>query len=46
METPASAKFENKNKMADSHFAILNQIDVEHLIENSKKQNTLKAAHN
>ena len=46
METPASAKFENKNKMADSHFAILNQIDVEHLIENSKNQNTLKAAHN
>ena len=31
METPTSTKFENKNKMADSHFAIPNQSDVEQL---------------
>ena len=42
METPASAKFENKNKMADSHFAISNQSNVERLKENSKNKNTLK----
>ena len=33
METPASAKFENKNKMADNRFAISNQSDVEQLKE-------------
>ena len=43
METPASAKFENKNKMADSRFANSNQSDVEQPKENSKNQNTLKA---
>ena len=43
METPASTKFENKNKMADSCFAISNQSNVEQLKENSKNQNTLKA---
>ena len=42
-ETPASAKFENKNKMADSRFAISNQSDVEQLKQNSKHQNTLKS---
>ena len=42
METPAHAKFKNKNKMADSRFAISNQSDVEQLKENSKIQNTLK----
>ena len=41
METPARVK--NKNKMADSRFAISNQSDVEQLKENSKNQNTLKA---
>ena len=46
METPASAKFENKNKMADSRFAISNQSNVEQLKENSKNQNTLKASQN
>ena len=30
--------------MADSHFAILNQSDVEQLKENSQNQNILKAA--
>ena len=42
METCASANFENKNKMANSHFAISNQSDIEQLKENSKNQNTLK----
>ena len=42
-KTPASTKFENKNKMADSHFAISNQSDVEQLKESFKNQNTLKA---
>ena len=42
IETPASTKFENKNKLADSRFAISNQSDVEQLKENSKNQNTLK----
>ena len=37
METPAGAKFENKNNF------ILNQIDVEQQKENAKNQNTLKA---
>ena len=36
METPASAKFKNKNKKADSRFAISKQSDVEQLKENSK----------
>ena len=40
---PKSAKFENKNKMADGCFAISNQTDIEQLKENSKNQNTLKA---
>ena len=35
METPASAKYENENKMADSGFAISNQSD-EQLKEISK----------
>ena len=35
-------KFENKNKMADSPFAISNQSNVEQLNENSKNQNILK----
>ena len=33
METPTSAKFEIKNKMADSCFAISNQSNVEQLKE-------------
>ena len=36
IEAFTSAKFENKNKMVDSHFAISNQSDVEQLKENSK----------
>ena len=44
METTASDKFENKNKMAHSRFAVSNQNDFEQLKENSKNQNTLKAA--
>ena len=43
METHASAKLENENKMADNHFRISIQSDVEQLKENSKNQNTLKA---
>ena len=43
METPARAKFENKNKMADNRSAISNQSDVKELKENSKNQNTLKS---
>ena len=43
MGIPASTKFENKNKMADSRFAISNQSSVEQLKENSKNQNTLEA---
>ena len=43
MKTPANAKFENKNKMADSRFTISNQRNVEKLKENSKNQNSLKA---
>ena len=37
------AKFEKRNKIADSRFAISNQSDVEQLKENPKTQNTLKA---
>ena len=44
METLARAKFENKNKMADSRFATSNQSNVEQLSKiNSKNQNILKA---
>ena len=43
MEIPASAKFENKNKMADYRFDISNQSDVDQLKKNSKRENTLKA---
>ena len=42
METPGSTKFENKNKMAGSHFAISNQSDVGQLKDSSKNQNNLK----
>ena len=43
MEMPASTKFENNlNKMAESHFAILNQSDVGQLKDSSKNQNNLK----
>ena len=43
MKTTASAKFENKNKMAHSRFAISNQSSVEQVKGSSKKLNTLKA---
>ena len=36
MEASTSANFENKNKIADSHFSISNQSKVEQLKENSK----------
>ena len=40
METPASAKFESKTKMADSLFAISNQSNVEQLKEKYFESNT------
>ena len=43
IETFASTKFENKNKMADSWFTLSNQNDVAQPKENAKNQYTLKA---
>ena len=43
METSVGAQFENKNKMADSHFAISNQSDIKQLKQNFKNPNIFKA---
>ena len=40
METTASTKFENKNKMTDSCFAISNQSDIELLKSTILESNT------